>query len=51
MYSAESLKKLKKIIPAGYKEILRLIAKEMEAGVDPEKAKVEAFREFVGGKM
>ena len=41
----------KKIIPAGYKEILRLIAKEMEAGVDPEKAKVEAFREFVGGKM
>lgn len=40
----------KKIIPAGYKEILRLIAKEMEAGIDPATAKVEAFRKFVGGK-
>ena len=39
----------KKIIPTGYKEILRLIAKETENGADPETAKIEAFREFVGG--
>ena len=38
----------KKIIPADYKEILRLIAKYEEQGADPENAKIEAFREFVG---
>jgi glutamate synthase (ferredoxin) len=38
----------KKIIPTDYKEMLRLIAKEMETGTDPETAKIEAFREFVG---
>ncbi|MBE5847353.1 MAG: glutamate synthase large subunit [Lachnospiraceae bacterium] len=39
----------KKIIPIEYKEILRLIAKEMETGADPETAKIEAFRIFTGG--
>ena len=38
----------KKIIPHDYKEILRLIAKSEEQGADPEQAKIEAFREFVG---
>ncbi|MBR2256387.1 MAG: glutamate synthase large subunit [Blautia sp.] len=37
----------KKIIPMDYKEILRLAAKEMETGVDPETARIEAFRKFV----
>ncbi|WP_031556754.1 glutamate synthase large subunit [Lachnospira multipara] len=41
--------KFKKIIPVDYKEMLRLIAKEMETGTDPETAKIEAFREFVNG--
>ncbi len=36
----------KKIIPVDYKKILRLIAKEMETGVDPETARIEAFRAF-----
>jgi len=39
----------KKVIPVGYKEILRLIAKEMERGADPETAKIEAFRAYVAG--
>ncbi len=39
----------KKIIPADYKEILRLIAKETEKGADAETAKIEAFKTFVGG--
>ena len=38
----------KKIIPTDYKEILRLIAKSEETGMDSETAKIEAFREFVG---
>ena len=38
----------KKIIPADYKEMLRLIAKSEETGADPETAKIEAFRAFVG---
>ncbi|MBO4336483.1 MAG: glutamate synthase subunit alpha, partial [Lachnospiraceae bacterium] len=38
----------KKIIPVDYKEMLRLIAKNEETGADPETAKIEAFREFVG---
>jgi len=40
----------KKIIPVDYKEILRLIAKCEETGADMETAKIEAFREFVGGE-
>ena len=40
----------KKVIPTGCREILRLIAKEMEKGADPETARILAFREFVGGK-
>ncbi|MCR4657228.1 MAG: glutamate synthase large subunit [Lachnospiraceae bacterium] len=43
----EYLPRFKKIIPHDYKEILRLIAKEMETGADTEAAKIEAFREFV----
>ncbi len=39
----------KKIIPADYKEIRRLIAREMEAGADTEAAKIEAFKAFIGG--
>jgi len=38
----------KKIIPEDYKEILRLIAEAQEQGADPETAKIEAFREFIG---
>ena len=38
----------KKIIPSDYKEMLRLIAKYEERGTDPETARSEAFREFVG---
>ena len=34
----------KKIIPADYKEILRLIARSEENGADPETARLEAFR-------
>ena len=37
----------KKIIPAGYQEIISLIAKEMEKGADPETARIEAFHRFV----
>ncbi|MBQ9504053.1 MAG: glutamate synthase subunit alpha, partial [Lachnospiraceae bacterium] len=45
----EYIPHFKKIIPADYKEIRRLIAKEMEAGADDETAKIEAFRTFTGG--
>ncbi|MCR4705977.1 MAG: glutamate synthase large subunit [Lachnospiraceae bacterium] len=45
----EFVPQFKKIIPIEYKEILRLIAKEMETGADPETAKIEAFRIFTGG--
>ena len=41
----------KKIIPVDYKEMLRLIAKAEEEGMDPEAAKIEAFRTFVGEKV
>ncbi len=41
----------KKIIPVDYKEILQLIARSEEMGADPETAKIEAFRAFVGGKQ
>ncbi|MCR5418595.1 MAG: glutamate synthase large subunit [Lachnospiraceae bacterium] len=44
----EYIPHFKKIIPVDYKEILRLIAKSEETGTDPETAKIEAFREFVG---
>ena len=42
--------RFKKIIPTDYKEILRLIAESEERGADPEEAKIEAFRAFVGGE-
>ena len=38
----------KKIIPRDYQEMLRLIAKSEEQGADPESARMEAFRAFVG---
>ncbi|MCR5625306.1 MAG: glutamate synthase subunit alpha, partial [Lachnospiraceae bacterium] len=38
----------KKIIPADYKEMLKLIAKSEEEGADPDTAKIEAFKKFVG---
>jgi len=41
-------KHFKKVIPTDYKEMLRLIAAAQEQGADPETAKIEAFREFVG---
>ncbi len=41
--------RFKKIIPTDYKEILRLIAESEEHGADPEEARIEAFRMFVGG--
>ncbi|MBQ8305991.1 MAG: glutamate synthase large subunit [Blautia sp.] len=37
----------KKIIPADYKEMLRLIARSEEQGADPETARIEAFRAFI----
>lgn len=40
--------RFKKIIPIDYKEMLKLIARSEEAGEDPETAKIEAFRAFVG---
>ena len=42
----EYIPHFKKIIPVDYKEILRLIAKEMETGADPETARLEAFRKL-----
>ncbi len=41
----------KKIIPRDYKEILKLIAEESERDLDPETAKIEAFRRFVGQEV
>jgi glutamate synthase (ferredoxin) len=41
--------RFKKIIHSDYKEILKLIARSEENGTDPETAKIEAFRAFVGG--
>ena len=38
--------RFKKIIPSDYKEILRLIAMSEERGIDPETARLEAFRIF-----
>ncbi len=43
------LPKFKKIIPHDYKEIMRLIAMSEEKGEDSEKAKIEAFKAFIGG--
>ncbi len=37
----------KKVIPTDYREMLRLIAKNEEQGLDTETARIEAFREFV----
>ena len=45
----EYIPHFKKIIPVDYKEILRLIAKNEETGADGDTARIEAFREFVGG--
>ncbi len=45
---AEYVPQFKKIIPEDYKEILRLIAEAQEQGADPETARIEAFRAFVG---
>ncbi|MCR5202901.1 MAG: glutamate synthase large subunit [Lachnospiraceae bacterium] len=45
----EYLPHFKKIIPTDYKEMLKLIAKSEEKGVDPDNAKIEAFKTFVGG--
>ncbi|MBQ9436907.1 MAG: glutamate synthase large subunit, partial [Lachnospiraceae bacterium] len=44
----ECVAQFKKIIPTDYKEIMKLIAKSEEQGADPETAKIEAFRAFVG---
>lgn len=44
----EQVRHFKKIIPADYKEMLKLIAKSEERGADPETARIEAFRAFVG---
>ena len=41
----------KKIIPTDYKEMLKGIAKFEEQGADPETAKIEAFKDFVGGTV
>ena len=38
----------KKIIPADYKEIRGLIAKNEEKGLTQEQAGIEAFKEFIG---
>ena len=46
----EYIPHFKKIIPVDYKEIRKLIAREMEAGADRESAKIEAFRAFTGGE-
>ena len=42
--------RFKKVIPTDYKEILRLIAENEERGAGAEEAKIEAFRQFVGGE-
>ncbi len=44
----EYIPHFKKIIPVDYKKILKLIAQSEEKGADPETAKIEAFRAFVG---
>ena len=41
----------KKIIPLDYKVMLKGIALFEEQGVDPEIAKIEAFKAFVGGEL
>ena len=40
----------KKIIPTDYREMLREMAKFEERGMDPESAKIEAFRVLTGGE-
>ena len=46
----EYIPKFKKVIPVDYKEMMRLIAQEIEAGADQETAKIGAFRVFTGGE-
>ncbi len=46
----EYIPKFKKVIPVDYKEMMRLIAQEIEAGADQESAKIGAFRVFTGGE-
>ncbi len=45
---SEYVKHFKKIIPADYKEMLRLTAEGEERGMDHEQAEVEAFTRLVG---
>ena len=42
------VKDFKKIIPVDYKAMLKEIARFEEQGADPEQAKIEAFKAFVG---
>ena len=37
----------KKVIPIDYKEIMRLVGKELQSGADYEAAKIEAFKAFL----
>ena len=46
----EDVRKFKKIIPRDYKVILSGIAHFEEQGMDPETAKIEAFKAFVAGE-
>ncbi|MBP5159995.1 MAG: glutamate synthase large subunit [Lachnospiraceae bacterium] len=46
----EYVSHFKKIIPVDYQEMLKLITKAEEEGMDPEAARIEAFNEFVGNK-
>ncbi len=47
----EYIPHFKKIIPQDYKTMLKGIAKFEEQGEDPETAKIEAFKAFVGGEL
>ncbi|MBR4513983.1 MAG: glutamate synthase large subunit [Lachnospiraceae bacterium] len=44
----EYVRHFKKIIPADYKEMMKLIAKNEEQGMSREQAQIEAFTELVG---
>ncbi len=44
----DAVTKFKKIIPADYRRMLKLIADGEERGMDPDAARIEAFRAFVG---
>ena len=38
----------KKIIPFDYREMMRLISENEDRGMDPDQARISAFREFIG---